>query len=379
MLIKDVDFKLVIKFRETNDKVKELLNMSELVGKYIDEPETVLNSLLPSITDDEEKKRVNEILLGMRGEFTRSKSLELGKNKLVTLIKALKDEITIDYIELNNLFKEPLETIFDNYNVITNTSNNHGISLRKEQYMAKPLLIDYALRKLPSVVVPYINEAGSNKSVNEYLARLRDIIIIMDNFDVSDVKHMFEIYKNRKEYLEDLQKRYHKEFNNEFIKIELIEKQLNTADYIKFLVDGDTIVPEGKNGLDILNEIVDRLPKTIELLKADIDEITKYIKNNKTERSITNTVITDFINNGVIPYSDGEITKEVYIDQIAVTNNILKNSINIDLDVVNDVCDKLHELNILLNMYMVIHSIIDRITLYINIENSTMKVSGVSK
>ena len=77
MLIKDVDFKLVIKFRETNDKVKELLNMSELVGKYIDEPETVLNSLLPSITDDEEKKRVNEILLGMRGEFTRSKSLEL--------------------------------------------------------------------------------------------------------------------------------------------------------------------------------------------------------------------------------------------------------------------------------------------------------------
>ena len=59
MLIKDVDFKLVIKFRETNDKVKELLNMSELVGKYIDEPETVLNSLLPSITDDEEKKRIN--------------------------------------------------------------------------------------------------------------------------------------------------------------------------------------------------------------------------------------------------------------------------------------------------------------------------------
>ena len=57
MLIKDVDFKLVIKFRETNDKVKELLNMSELVGKYIDEPETVLNSLLPSIKDDEEKKR----------------------------------------------------------------------------------------------------------------------------------------------------------------------------------------------------------------------------------------------------------------------------------------------------------------------------------
>lgn len=379
MLIKDVDFKLVNRFKETNSKIKDLISKSELLGKYIDEPENVLSSLLSTIDDEEEKKRVNEILLGMRGEFTRSKALELGKNKIINLIKALRDEIAVDYVEINNLFKEPTETLFDNYNVIINTTNNQALNLRKEQYMAKPMLIDYAIRKIPSVVIPYINEAGSNKSVVEYLSRIRDILIIMDNYDVSDVKHMFETYKNRKEYLEDLQKRYHNVFNNEFIKIELIEKQLNTAEYIKFLVDGDTIVPEGKDSLTILNELVDRLPKTIELLKSDIEEITNYIKKNKEERTITIPVINDFINKAILPYGDGEITKDVYIENIAVTSNVLKNSTNIDLDLVNDVTDKLHELNILLNVYMVIHSIVDKITLYINIENSTMKVSGVSK
>lgn len=379
MLIKDVDFKLIEMFEQTGSKITDLINMSVLLGKYMEEPENTLNSILNSIESEEEKKRVSEIIEGLSGEFTRAKALELGKSKIVSIIKDKKDQIVIDYLEIGNLFREPVETLFDNYNIILNTSVIKTIELRKDVYNSKQMLLDHARRKLPTVVVPMINNAESSKSVTEYISRLNDILTIMKNFDVSDIKNIFNVYLTRKEYIEDLIKKYSKEFKDEYINVEIVEKKLDTNEYVNGLINGDTIVEEGKDVMTILDDVISNMNSALLSLKDNMDLLTKTIKNNNNERTLTTPIINKFIEDSVIPYSESVITTEEYMDKIAITTNLVKNSIRIDLTLVNSVCNKLHELNMLLNVYMVIYSVLDKITLHINIENTTLKVSGVSK
>lgn len=379
MLIKDVDFKLIEMFEQTGSKITDLINMSVLLGKYMEEPENTLNSILNSIESEEEKKRVSEIIEGLSGEFTRAKALELGKSKIVSIIKDKKDQIVIDYLEIGNLFREPVETLFDNYNIILNTSVIKTIELRKDVYNSKQMLLDHARRKLPTVVVPMINNAESSKSVTEYISRLNDILTIMKNFDVSDIKNIFNVYLTRKEYIEDLIKKYSKEFKDEYINVEIVEKKLDTNEYVNGLINGDTIVEEGKDVMTILDDVISNMNSTLLSLKDNMDLLTKTIKNNNNERTLTTPIINKFIEDSVIPYSESVITTEEYMDKIAITTNLVKNSIRIDLTLVNSVCNKLHELNMLLNVYMVIYSVLDKITLHINIENTTLKVSGVNK
>lgn len=379
MLIKDVDFKLIEMFEQTGSKITDLINMSVLLGKYMEEPENTLNSILNSIESEEEKKRVSEIIEGLSGEFTRAKALELGKSKIVSIIKDKKDQIVIDYLEIGNLFREPVETLFDNYNIILNTSVIKTIELRKDVYNSKQMLLDHARRKLPTVVVPMINNAESSKSVTEYISRLNDILTIMKNFDVSDIKNIFNVYLTRKEYIEDLIKKYSKEFKDEYINVEIVEKKLDTNEYVNGLINGDTIVEEGKDVMTILDDVISNMNSALLSLKDNMDLLTKTIKNNNNERTLTTPIINKFIEDSVIPYSESVITTEEYMDKIAITTNLVKNSIRIDLTLVNSVCNKLHELNMLLNVYMVIYSVLDKITLHINIENTTLKVSGVNK
>lgn len=379
MLIKDVDFKLIEMFEQTGSKITDLINMSVLLGKYMEEPENTLNSILNSIESEEEKKRVSEIIEGLSGEFTRAKALELGKSKIVSIIKDKKDQIVIDYLEIGNLFREPVETLFDNYNIILNTSVIKTLELRKDVYNSKQMLLDHARRKLPTVVVPMINNAESSKSVTEYISRLNDILTIMKNFDVSDIKNIFNVYLTRKEYIEDLIKKYSKEFKDEYINVEIVEKKLDTNEYVNGLINGDTIVEEGKDVMTILDDVISNMNSTLLSLKDNMDLLTKTIKNNNNERTLTTPIINKFIEDSVIPYSESVITTEEYMDKIAITTNLVKNSIRIDLTLVNSVCNKLHELNMLLNVYMVIYSVLDKITLHINIENTTLKVSGVNK
>lgn len=379
MLIKDVDFKLIEMFEQTGSKITDLINMSVLLGKYMEEPENTLNSILNSIESEEEKKRVSEIIEGLSGEFTRAKALELGKSKIVSIIKDKKDQIVIDYLEIGNLFREPVETLFDNYNIILNTSVIKTLELRKDVYNSKQMLLDHARRKLPTVVVPMINNAESSKSVTEYISRLNDILTIMKNFDVSNIKNIFNVYLTRKEYIEDLIKKYSKEFKDEYINVEIVEKKLDTNEYVNGLINGDTIVEEGKDVMTILDDVITNMNSTLLSLKDNMDLLTKTIKNNNNERTLTTPIINKFIEDSVIPYSESVITTEEYMDKIAITTNLVKNSINIDLTLVNSVCNKLHELNMLLNVYMVIYSVLDKITLHINIENTTLKVSGVNK
>lgn len=379
MLIKDVDFKLIEMFEQTGNKITDLINMSVLLGKYMEEPENSLNSILSGIESEEEKKRVSEIIEGLTGEFTRAKALELGKAKIISIIKEKRDQIVLDYLEIGNLFREPVETLFDNYNIIINTSVIKTIELRKDVYNSKQMLLDHARRKLPSVVVPLINNAESSKSVAEYISRLNDILTIMKNFDVSDIKNIFNVYLTRKEYIEDLIKKYSKEFKDEYINIEIVEKRLDTNEYVNGLINGDTIVEEGKDVMSILDDVIGNMNSTLLSLKDNMDLLTKTIKNNNNEKTLTTPIINKFIEESVIPYSESVITTEDYMDKIAITTNLVKNSINIDLNLVNSVCNKLHELNMLLNVYMVIYSVLDKITLHINIENTTLKVSGVNK
>ena len=379
MLIKDVDFKLIEMFEQTGNKITDLINMSVLLGKYMEEPENSLNSILSTIESEEEKKRVSEIIEGLTGEFTRAKALELGKAKIISIIKEKRDQIVLDYLEIGNLFREPVETLFDNYNIIINTSVIKTIELRKDVYNSKQMLLDHARRKLPSVVVPLINNAESSKSVAEYISRLNDILTIMKNFDVSDIKNIFNVYLTRKEYIEDLIKKYSKEFKDEYINIEIVEKRLDTNEYVNGLINGDTIVEEGKDVMSILDDVIGNMNSTLLSLKDNMDLLTKTIKNNNNEKTLTTPIINKFIEESVIPYSESVITTEDYMDKIAITTNLVKNSINIDLNLVNSVCNKLHELNMLLNVYMVIYSVLDKITLHINIENTTLKVSGVNK
>ena len=379
MLIKDVDFKLIEMFEQTGNKITDLINMSVLLGKYMEEPENTLNSILSTIESEEEKKRVSEIIEGLTGEFTRAKALELGKAKIISIIKEKRDQIVIDYLEIGNLFREPVETLFDNYNIILNTSVIKTLELRKDVYNSKQMLLDHARRKLPTVVVPMINNAESSKSVTEYISRLNDILTIMKNFDVSDIKNIFNVYLTRKEYIEDLIKKYSKEFKNEYINVEIVEKKLDTNEYVNGLINGDTIVEEGKDVMTILDDVISNMNSTLLSLKDNMDLLTKTIKNNNNEKTLTTPIINKFIEESVIPYSESVITTEEYMDKIAITTNLVKNSVNIDLNLVNSVCNKLHELNMLLNVYMVIYSVLDKITLHINIENTTLKVSGVNK
>lgn len=379
MLIKDVDFKLIEMFEQTGNKITDLINTSVLLGKYMEEPENTLNSILSTIETEEEKKRVSEIIEGLTGEFTRAKALELGKAKIISIIKEKRDQIILDYLEIGNLFREPVETLFDNYNIIINTSVIKTIELRKDVYNSKQMLLDHARRKLPSVVVPLINNAESSKSVAEYISRLNDILTIMKNFDVSDIKNIFNVYLTRKEYIEDLIKKYSKEFKDEYINIEVVEKRLDTNEYVNGLINGDTIVEEGKDVMTILDDVIGNMNSTLLSLKDNMDLLTKTIKNNNKEKTLTTPIINKFIEDSVLPYSESVITTEEYMDKIAITTNLVKNSINVDLNLVNSVCNKLHELNMLLNVYMVIYSVLDKITLHINIENTTLKVSGVNK
>ena len=379
MLIKDVDFKLIEMFEQTGNKISDLINMSVLLGKYMEEPENTLNSILRGIESEEEKKRVSEIIEGLTGEFTRAKALELGKAKIISIIKEKRDQIILDYLEIGNLFREPVETLFDNYNIILNTSVIKTLELRKDVYNSKQMLLDHARRKLPSVVVPLINNAESSKSVAEYISRLNDILTIMKNFDVSDIKNIFNVYLTRKEYIEDLIKKYSKEFKDEYINIEIVEKRLDTNEYVNGLINGDTIVEEGKDVMTILDDVIGNMNSTLLSLKDNMDLLTKTIKNNNNEKTLTTPIINKFIEESVVPYSESVITTEDYMDKIAITTNLVKNSVNIDLNLVNSVCNKLHELNMLLNVYMVIYSVLDKITLHINIENTTLKVSGVNK
>lgn len=363
-----MELELTKKILADEDKLNQsFLRFKKVIGyisEFINEPDNTTEKIIND-NDLELGEAFKDIKAGLLGEFTRSQTIDIGINKLTTCLSSVLEELKslTDTLSLNVFIADLKKETTGYLDAVLKNVNPDMLYRRKERYLENSLTKEFFLKRCNMVLTSKLSEFGTAKLPKDILFSFREIVSMINLCETTKLEELSKKIKVRKEYLQAMYANIGEQnFNKDTLKPEVQPEELRGKSildyYIEKIDSNDTTVTE----LEVINGYIDNLERYLTGFKDNLDHISQVLVSITNDNSFLDSVLVDIINNLVIPYAKGTITKEVFDSKLTDSFLTVQNILVINKDLRTVILNTfIHFLNNL-GMFNIIHSIIDEIT-----------------
>ena len=359
---------------ERMDGVKKQLDLYAYLIKYLQQYKQDPHKTIGALMEDEQipnREDFQDVKDALVGAFTSEKATILGCQKLVNLIETTAEAIRKDYVYLSNsTINSSVHDVISNINSIIETTDPGMLEKRKLMYRQNNVTLKYGNYKLEKSIQPYLQELSASMTMVDYLKRIREL------------QHSLKL-----DTLKDLEEKIRKyKYNNVFIANNNV--YIGKSQFMKNIIEQDTTPPEEVSSLeamktfilkvdvsqdhdtvaiDILDNIIENFGNTLSGLKRSVEDFNKLL-NSIGDASSKLTDTLDILTDKYIkPYADNTLLKDEFITSYQHCMQAMNNCLTNDKNIIIHILYSAHKLNVLLNNYSYIYSLLEKLTVEMTI------------
>lgn len=347
----------VTKYIEVVNLLKEFIAApSETTNKIVN------NKVLPEALISDFK----DIQRGLLGEFSKTQSVEIGKHKIINYIEEILQTIKKDYISIEGIIKNTQTDILPNLKVMETETDFDLIGRRQTRYAKNALTIKFFNTKLVTTLEPKLLELSLNINAREFLFKLEGALAAVRTMDFNKLVQDWDTYKKSKEFLTE---NYKNAGNNSFLnsKYEITssidEVDFNT--YFKDLLNKIEITDNIEiTDMDLLNRIIDTLPRTLKVLKENAESLLSTLKSFvDTNPGSFLAILVSIYETALEPYAKASITADEFNNRIKDSVITINNGLAIDNDIIIKMVNNITELEKGMRLYLYVYQLVNEVTL----------------
>lgn len=359
---------------ERMDSVKKQLDLYAYLIKYLQQYKQDPHKTIGALMEDKQipnREDFQDVKDALVGAFTSEKATILGCQKLVNLIETTAEAIRKDYVYLSNsTINSSVHDVISNINSIIETTDPGMLEKRKLMYRQNNVTLKYGNYKLEKSIQPYLQELSASMTMVDYLKRIREL------------QHSLKL-----DTLKDLEEKIRKyKYNNVFIANNNV--YIGKSQFMKNIIEQDTTPPEEVSSLeamktfilkvdvsqdhdtvaiDILDNIIENFGNTLSGLKRSVEDFNKLL-NSIGDASSKLTDTLDILTDKYIkPYADNTLLKDEFITSYQHCMQAMNNCLTNDKNIIIHILYSAHKLNVLLNNYSYIYSLLEKLTVEMTI------------
>lgn len=310
------------------EKLEQYVMLCKYLQLYMVEPSTVIDQLSNS-EDGDLKTIFLNVKEGLKGDFTKSKAIDIGRQAIFSAIVKVKDELVSAYNDAKDVSKYPTIELYNAYDIAMNNTDIFTIMRRKEAYTANEVALEYLHSKLIKISEPMLREVDNVIDVKTYLYKLNVVLdMLVKNRDKSvfekPIMHHKQVTDYSKVVLNNVSGDKYDIVENTPIPFDdmcgISDKEL----FVKLMQDIKVPMMIDKSVLELLNAAVDKLDLAITDIRTAIEQYGNNVTLiNKVDTYFTKT-ISDFGENYILPYSESKVTTAEFDIAIANYSNFLE-------------------------------------------------------
>lgn len=304
-----------------------------------------------------------EILKGINGDFTKSRAIEIGKNKILRYIEEHTIELVSEYSELKSVIKLPLETILSNMKILNDVPFDTVAFERRKAIYTGPLAAKEFMSK--KLMITISNELGANLDVKTVLNTLLTVVgqhEVAKGFE--NLNKYIEIYKAKLSLLK---------LQNEQNETNLVEiakdTEFNVAEYgisipLAIIYDANKTVTEDPNitDLDLLGHLSDTVESYQSRITEDTNTFSAVMENFSSIDDNFQSFLEEFKERAIVKFAETVITSDEFVTLVEKYMFLLLSSIVLERNIFVEIYKEAFELNKSISMFNTIFTFVDKVT-----------------
>lgn len=359
----DKELKLPIVIEALEYALNLYLGYSTLLQRYMVNPSAVIEELAGS-TNEELANTFGNVKLGLKGDFTRSKAIDIGRQAIFNVIIQAKDMVASAYNDALDINKYPTIEVFATHDIIMNNTDTYTLAKRKEAYNANEVTVEYLHNKLMGMSVEILKDIDDKIEFKEFLYKLNMALDMLNKKrDTTYFSMPLHRFKQSSEYSAIMKDIVHTD------KYTHTECTLIPYDDLSLLNENELFVsllstikaPEviSKSTLSLLDEAIDKLPAALEDIRNSVRLYGENIGKMKDVKTVFLATLTEFGEKYIIPCSQSEITTGEYDIGLSNYSNFLEIQITDMSNAFANVSYLANEIMKDLKLYMHSYSLLD--------------------
>lgn len=345
---------------------KKYIELSTYLKLYMTEPAAVIMEL--SGQEESELSLIfKDVAQGLKGDFTRNKAIDIGKQAIFNAIVKVKDELVNAYNEALDISKYPTIEVFNTFDVVMNNTDTYSLLARKEAYGANEVSIEYLYNKLMGISVELLKDVDAQIEFAEYLNRLTVVLSSLTaTRDLSYFDRPYNVFRQASEYSSIMKDAVandgYTHVENGYLTYSDISS-LNEKDiYLNAVRNTKGSIANANDTLTMLNDIVDVLPQAIASIKQDILNYGNSLEKLKNVSTVFLPTLTEFGEKYIVPFMQSEMTLGTFDTGLSNYSNFLETQIADTSNAFADISNVAYDILRDLKLYMQCYSVVDMMT-----------------
>jgi hypothetical protein len=372
----------ILEIAEIKELLKKLTTLSDILKLYATDPYQVatlfVNGEYKALYSSETESSIKnaeedfkDILKGINGDFTKSRAIEIGRQKISRYIEELLIEITAAHSELKALITLPISTLKSNIGIITaNPFDVNAFERRKALYTGPLAAKEFMSKKLTQLIG---NEIGTN--IQNKLVLETFINIVKENCvikDYSALNKYIEMYLAKISILKFKEEQVDKDSDaitkeSDFDANTINDHTLSLAViYDNYIVSNKNkaveVTSEEATDLDLLGNLSLMVTTYTDKLQNDANNIETSVKSLLDSNDNFVLFLNNFKNNVLIPFTQTNTTAEEFANGVYKYIYLLDSSISLDKNIFVEIFKEAFVLNKSISTYTEIFTFVDKIT-----------------
>lgn len=359
---------------EKMDGVKKHLELYAYLIKYLQQYKKDPHLTVGKLVEDElipNKEDFQDVKDALVGAFTSEKATILGCQKLVNLIEVTAEAIRKDYVYLSNsTINSSVHDVISNINSIIETTDPGMLEKRKLMYRQNNVTLKYGNYKLEKSIQPYLQELSSSMTMLDYLKKIRELQHSLKLDTLKDLEESIRKYKYNNVFIANNNAYIGKsQFMNNIIEANTTPPgEVSALEAMKaFILKVDISQDQDTVSIDILDNIIDNFGNTLSGLKRSVEDFNKLLNSIEDASSKLTDTLDILTNNYVKPYADNTLLKDEFIIGYQQCMQAMNNCLTNDKNIILDILHSAYKLNILLNNYSYVYSLLEKLTIEMTI------------
>lgn len=350
--------------------------MANILKDYITNPIAVATMLASrkcsSVTDEANNDMqavFQNVSLGLKGDFTKEKALEIGKQKIIGYLSLLLETITKDYITKEELSIQPYEVLKSNLTVVYNTCDIDILKKRKEQYMGSEMTINFLTRRALGIISDTAKwNMSDTDAATSYLNKLADTLnVIFAGVNFDHFKKLIDVHHSVHEIINTHVSSDDNEFNLNIVTtnvnitpLEVLEDSMEILN--KLILKTEKTDTTENSLVSVLNALIDSTSSRLNTIEQLLEGYRGICNNINVDKESFIKHLTTLHTNTVTAYANSTITLNEYEHSFHNYMKGLELWVNEDYNLSAGVVNQANSIDMLINVYLVTYVILDKIT-----------------
>lgn len=264
--------------------------LNDFIAKPDETTEDIIASNCPDLSE-----YFNNIKLGLIGDATRSRAVELGRSKIFNQILLAKTDVLNAYSALKDIPDVVINIVKENFATILKTTESLPLSTRKTSFLENDVSKEYMGKKMIITLEPLLpRQLGADVTIAQYMQKIISVLSMVGVYDFSLIDSIKGIDIN---------------LSNEIQKINALAKNKTTFDALYVVPEEDTMKDiDAVESIEVVNDKLTTIKVDDAALEAFINGKDSLFREK--------------------PISDNLIMLSAVIDALAPIEAKLKNNVD---------------------------------------------------